>query len=93
MKKVLFISILFAVSTLIGKEITITGQVVNTPDEAGGGYGLQTKKGVYQLCYEWDNANIVNQLNSLNASATSVQIKGKVKDKWTLDCNSLKIKK
>ena len=89
MKKILFISILLCLS-LFSKELTLNGYIVPTHDAAGGGYGIDTKKGVYGLCYFWDNEPIVNQLNKLEESGQAVKLSGKQIDKWGLDCNSIR---
>ncbi len=78
-------------ASLMAKDMTLQGTIVSTHDEAGGGYGIQTKKGVYGLCYLWDNKTMVNQLSGLESSGNSVQITGKQTDKWNLSCDTLKI--
>lgn len=89
MKKILFTSVLLCVS-LFGKEVTLSGNIVSTHDAAGGGYGIQTQKGVYGLCYSWGNDKIVNQLDKLEQSGQTVELSGNETDKWSVDCNSIK---
>ena len=54
MKKILIMSMFLCLS-LFSKELTLNGDIVSTHDTAGGGYGIQTQKGVYGLCYNWDS--------------------------------------
>lgn len=89
MKKVLFTSILLCVS-LFGKEVTLSGNIVSTHDAAGGGYGIQTQKGVYGLCYSWGDDKIVSQLSKLEQSGQVVELSGNQTEKWSIDCNSVK---
>jgi hypothetical protein len=76
--------------SLFGKEVTLSGNIVSTHDAAGGGYGIQTQKGVYGLCYSWGNDKIVNQLDKLEQSGQVVELSGNETDKWSIDCNSIK---
>ena len=89
MKKVLLMSGLLCVS-LFGKELTLSGNIITTHNEAGGGYGIQTQKGVYGLCYMWDNEALVNKLQKLEESGQPVKLSGNQVDKWSLDCDSIK---
>ena len=79
------------ISLASGKEIALSGTIVSTHDQAGGGYGIQTSKGVYGICYLWDKEVIVNRLSALEESGKVVSIKAKQTGKWELDCNSLVI--
>jgi len=88
MKKVSVVFLMF-ISLAFGKEVTLSGTIVSTNDEAGGGYGIQTSKGVYGLCYLWDNEVIVNRLSALEESGKVVSVKAKQTGKWQLECNSL----
>ncbi len=90
MKKFSVLFLLF-ISLAFGREITLSGTIISTHDEAGGGYGIQTSKGVYGICYIWDKEVIVNRLNALEESGKVVSIKAKQTGKWELDCNSLVI--
>lgn len=81
-------SILLCLS-LFGKDITLNGYILSTHDEAGGGYGIETQKGVYGLCYYWDNDQIVNQLEKIEQSGQSIQLSGKQTGKWEIDCASI----
>ena len=89
MKKVLLMNGLLCVS-LFGKELTLSGNIITTHNEAGGGYGIQTQKGVYGLCYMWDNEAFVNKLQKLEESGQPVKLSGNQVDKWSLDCDSIK---
>jgi uncharacterized protein YecT (DUF1311 family) len=77
------------ISAAFAKEIALSGTIISTHDEAGGGYGIQTSKGVYGICYLWDNEVIVNRLSALEASGKVISINAKQTGKWQLECNSL----
>ena len=77
---------------LFAKEVTLSGIIVSTHDAAGGGYGIQTSKGVYSLCYVWDNEKMVDQLSKLEQSGQKIQLSGNQSDRFTIDCDSIKIK-
>ena len=55
-------------------------------------YGIQTKKGVYSLCYIWDNEKMVEQLAKLEQSGQKIELSGNQSDRFTIDCDSIKIK-
>lgn len=71
--------------------VTLQGTIVTTNDAAGGGYGIQTQKGVYGLCYFWDNEIIVKQLASFETSGTQVQVNAVLTDEWNADCNTVSV--
>ena len=77
---------------LFAKEVNLSGIIVSTHDAAGGGYGIQTSKGVYSLCYVWDNEKMVDQLSKLEQSGQKIQLSGNQSDRFTIDCDSIKIK-
>lgn len=90
MKKTVLLSLAF-VSICFAKEVALSGTIVSTHDEAGGGYGISTKQGVYGICYVWDNEVIVNRLSDLEQSGKIISIRAKQTGKWDLECNSLTI--
>ena len=77
---------------LFAKGVNLSGTIVSTHDAAGGGYGIQTKKGVYSLCYIWDNEKMVEQLAKLEQSGQKIELSGNQSDRFTIDCDSIKIK-
>ena len=77
---------------LFAKGVNLSGTIVSTHDAAGGGYGIQTSKGVYSLCYVWDNEKMVDQLSKLEQSGQKIQLSGNQSDRFTIDCDSIKIK-
>ena len=77
---------------LFAKEVNLSGIIVSTYDAAGGGYGIQTNKGVYSLCYVWDNEKMVEKLSKLEQSGQKIELSGNQSDKFTIDCDSIKIK-
>ena len=77
---------------LFAKGVNLSGTIVSTHDAAGGGYGIQTSKGVYSLCYVWDNEKMVDQLSKLEQSGQKIELSGNQSDKFTIDCDSIKIK-
>ena len=77
---------------LFAKEVNLSGIIVSTHDAAGGGDGIQTSKGVYSLCYVWDNEKMVDQLSKLEQSGQKIQLSGNQSDRFTIDCDSIKIK-
>lgn len=91
MKKVQGIAIFIAMLSipLVAQDIVLTGSIVSTHDEAGGGYGIQTSKGVYGACYVWDNPKIVKTLENLEPTGKTIKIKGKKTGKWDIACDSL----
>jgi hypothetical protein len=88
MRKLLLASAMFCVS-LMAKDLSLEGKIIRTHDAAGGGFGVETKKGVYGLCYLWDNKNIVGQLESLEASGKTVSLSGNQTGRWSLRCESI----
>ena len=90
MKKISLLSLLVCLlgASVGAKDITLTGSIISTHDEAGGGYGIQTSKGVYGICYVWDNPKIVKILESLEPTGKTVKLKGKQTDKWSIKCDS-----
>lgn len=77
---------------LFAKSVNLSGTIVSTHNAAGGGYGIQTKKGVYSLCYVWDNEKMVEKLSKLEQSGQKTQLSGNQSDRFTIDCDSIKIK-
>ena len=77
---------------LFAKGVNLSGTIVSTHDAAGGGYGIQTNKGVYSLCYVWDNEKMVEKLSKLEQSGQKTQLSGNQSDRFTIDCDSIKIK-
>ena len=77
---------------LFAKEVNLSGIIVSTHDAAGGGYGIQTNKGVYSLCYVWYNEKMVEKLSKLEQSGQKIELSGNQSDKFTIDCDSIKIK-
>ena len=75
---------------LFAKEVNLSGIIVSTHDAAGGGYGIQTSKGVYSLCYVWDNEKMVDQLSKLEQSGQKIQLSGNQSDRFTIDCDSIR---
>ena len=72
---------------LFAKEVNLSGIIVSTHDAAGGGYGIQTSKGVYSLCYVWDNEKMVDQLSKLEQSGQKIELSGNQSDRFTIDCD------
>ena len=70
----------------------VTGKLFPSHDTGGGGYGIQTNKGVYSLCYVWDNEKMVEKLSKLEQSGQKIELSGNQSDKFTIDCDSIKIK-
>ena len=77
---------------LFAKEVNLSGIIVSTHDAAGGGYGIQTSKGVYSLCYVKKKKKMVDQLSKLEQSGQKIQLSGNQSDRFTIDCDSIKIK-
>ncbi len=73
------------------KKIILTGTIVATHDEAGGGYGISADDGVYHLCYVWDDIETIEMLDTLEDRASFAIVQGNLIDNYRLDCDSLSI--